>query len=220
MTTSQPHPPTITQRRSARRLFRRKRVLVLAVSLTGAVVVLAAITFCQGGPRYYNRKYGTAPQRQPLSARPGHFTLESQTEPHTCGFHSVSTVYRAFGIDPLLADLRYRLGTDRQAHIFDTTTLGTIHPDLLRVMKQDGFDCELLLSPADDVAKVQSHLAAGFSVIILSKPKGLHWTVLVPGETSDEAVIYDSLQPQPIRVDMKTYVQSSAISAILVRPAG
>lgn len=187
--------------------------------MTLVMITFAGVAFCQGGPRYYNRKYAVSPGRQPLLAKPAHFTLESQTQAHTCGFHSVSTVYRAFGVDPLLAELRFRLGTDRQAHNFDTTTLGTIHPDLLRVMQQDGFDCELLLSPADEVAKVQSHLAAGFPIIILSKPKGLHWTVLTPGEAGGEGVIYDSLQPEPVRVNTATYVPASAINAVLVKPA-
>lgn len=212
-------PPTIADAPTTSRRSRQRRGLFAVTSLATVAIVMAAIAFCQGGPRYYNRKYGGSPQRQTLSTKPIQFMLEAQTEPHTCGFHSVSTVYRAFGVDPLLADLRYRLGTDRQAHNFDAATLGTIHPDLLRVMQQDGFVCELLLSPTDDVTKVQSHLAAGFPVIILSKPKGLHWTVLAPGETESDALVYDSLQPQPIQVDIAAFVRASVINAILVKPA-
>jgi hypothetical protein len=129
--------PAMTKR------LKQRRIVLIAVFASTTLVSLAALAFCQGGPRHYNRKYGLPPARQAILRKPGVFALEKQIEQHTCGFHSVSTVYRAFGIDPTLADLRFRLGTDARAFNFDDMTMGTIHPDMLRVMEQDGLACQL-----------------------------------------------------------------------------
>jgi hypothetical protein len=207
---------------------------ILGVCLLGTLTV---VSFCAGPPRYYREKYEPSSMTSMPLAVPVAFAAEKQTEPHTCGFHAVSTVYRAYGLDPDGARLRFRLGTDKRATNFDPESLGTIHPDMLRVLSQDGFDASLVLDPKspESMDRVAAHLGRGHPVIALVRATGLHWIVLAPHgapETAldeisgtavahrDEAMvlIIDSLVETPTAAALGGVLSERVLSAIVVQP--
>ncbi|KAA0214524.1 MAG: hypothetical protein DYG94_10340 [Leptolyngbya sp. PLA3] len=58
-----------------------------------------ALTFCVGPPTYDFRNYARPlPVRR--IARPRQIEPEQQTEPHTCGQHVLSSLYKACRLDP------------------------------------------------------------------------------------------------------------------------
>lgn len=195
-----------------------RRALLAACIIGVSLVTLLAFALCQGPPTYYREKYAPIPTSLAPSRMPATFIPEVQTESHTCGFHAASTVYKAFGLDPGTLKLRFRLGTDALANNFDPASLGTLHPDLLRVLQQDGFNTQLFLSLDDDaIAQIIAHLDAGYPAIILTQPKGLHWTVLAPANPGS-CLVVDSLQPQTSTVVTATYLKQHVIHAICIRP--
>jgi ABC-type bacteriocin/lantibiotic exporter with double-glycine peptidase domain len=195
-------------------------LVLLGVGVLVVVMGVAGVAFCMGGPAYYSAKYSSVSPAIMPTAVPVAFAAEVQTERHTCGLHSVRTIYRAYGIDPDAADLRFRLGTDKPGHNFDPESLGTIHPDITRVMRQDGFDVRVILRPTEgDGAEMRAHLAAGFPVLTLVRVKGLHWIVLAEGHDG-KSRIFDSLKEDVEEVDSAEFIRTRVISAILVKPTG
>ena len=77
---------------------------------------------------------GFSPSNNPEPA-----IIDPQTEPHTCGLHSLRSIYRAYGLNPDEHELRERLGVDTPANPADPTSTGTLQPDISRVLAQDGF---------------------------------------------------------------------------------
>jgi hypothetical protein len=138
---------------------RARTVLLLAIASVLTVLLLA---FCVGPPWYYFDKYAPSPSRALPAAFPEPLIPEHQTEPHTCGLHTLSSIYTAYGLHVTAHDLRFRLGTDKPFTNFLTDSIGTIHPDMLRVLGQDGFRTELLFrSSTQTPARLAEHLAAG-----------------------------------------------------------
>ena len=87
----------------------------LVIGAGTGLLALGLVSFCVGSPSYYSHKY----RRVPGLVAPGELIAEilpeRQVEAHTCGFHSVSAVYRAYGIDPEAA---------RRVHDDPTTLIG------------------------------------------------------------------------------------------------
>ena len=63
------------------------------------------------------------PDASPTS-NPGRPILEAQSEGHTCGVHALSTLYRAYGLDPDRERIRWRLGVDTKAVFWAKDTTG------------------------------------------------------------------------------------------------
>ncbi|MEM7395134.1 MAG: cysteine peptidase family C39 domain-containing protein, partial [Verrucomicrobiota bacterium] len=82
--------------------------------------------------------WSPAPVVQPPAQQPKKLKPIKQRDGHSCGLLALAAIYRAYGIDPKAARLRQRLGTDRPAAKFLKDTEGTLQPDILRVLKQDG----------------------------------------------------------------------------------
>jgi hypothetical protein len=192
----------------------RRAVLMLACLFAAAV-----LTFCVGSPFYYHEKFAPAPTPARPTAHPAEIRPGIQTEPHTCGLHSLSSVYRAYGLDPEALRLRFRLGTDKPLNNLVPSSAGTIHPDMLRVLRQDGFRVDLL-SPGDkDAARALSaHLDTGHPAVALIKPSEFHWVVIGAHEGAD-AVICDSLAPEPYSKPLDTYLRDDVYSLLLIAPA-
>lgn len=132
---------------------------------------------------------------------------EWQTEPHTCGMHSLAAVYAAYGLPPEAENLRYRLGVDVPASPTDRSTIGTLHPDMLRVLAQDGFGWQLLdLESRMTDQKLLEHLEQGQAALALIARRengNLHW-VAVSRDTSNategalsQVRVIDSLFMEP-----------------------
>ena len=147
----------------------------------------------------------------------------TQTEKHTCGFLAISAIYRAYGLDPLERRLRARLGTDNTANIYDSTSTGTIHPDLYRVMTQDGFALQRLDVDAPEVLPtLEAHLGGGrFALALVQRREtgNLHWIAL-GGCRENRLLICDSMQPAPFTEPADAWLRDCALGILLVKPAG
>jgi hypothetical protein len=183
------------------------------------VLLCIPALFIAGPARYYSAKFGDAPHSQRPTAVPAALVPETQTEPHTCGFHALSSVYRAYGVDPNRADLRFRLGTDVPLVNVDPSTAGTVHPDMLRVLKQDRFVPTVIHPGSDDAAaRITGHLDSGQVAIALVTATGLHWVAFegVP-ERSGVMLICDSLTPEKSEAAVDEFLRDRAHSVVLIR---
>lgn len=191
------------------------RRLVLLLSLLLAATILS---FCVGSPAYYHEKYApTAPGVRPATT-PAEIRPEVQTEGHTCGLHSVSAIYTAYGLDPVALRLRFRLGTDRPVNTLIPDSRGTIHPDMLRVLGQDGFEAQVLMPGGDGSARrLRDHLDTGHPALALTKPGEFHWVVIARRD-GDDAVVCDSLVRGSYREPLEPYLRERVYSVLLVRP--
>jgi len=198
------------------------RIVAALVTLGG---LTGALTFCVGGPGYYSAKYAPAAHAAAApAARPGALEPGEQTEPHTCGLHAMSSLYRAYGVDPEAHRLRFRLGTDMPANWLIPDSRGTIHPDLLRVLRQDGFEAEVLLDlgDAERLAQLRRHLEGGQCALTLIRTEAsgaLHWVVLSAQESEPAAVsVCDSLSPTLYARPLDAFVRERVSSVVLVSP--
>ncbi len=205
---------------SARNWMRTHPALgcLLISSIALFLLIGSGIAFCVGNPQYYHAKYQRPPNRSVPSQGPFEYETETQTEPHTCGFHACSTIYRAYLLDPEEKKLRFRLGTDKQGTNFDPESLGTLHPDIVRVLAQDGFETNVLLQPAaDDAKEIKAHLDSRHPVLAMIRVKGLHW-VAIEGGYGEIGFVHDSLKQRNERIEIIPYVKEHVLSAILVKP--
>lgn len=145
-----------------------------------------------------------------------------QTDKHTCGFLAISAIYRAYGLNPLERRLRQRLGTDNTANLYDSSSTGTIHPDLYRAMTQDGFALTPLdVDAADVVQALERHLDGGHFALGLVQRRetgNLHWVAL-GGVQDGEVLICDSMKPAPYREPATEWLRDCALGILLVKPS-
>lgn len=191
---------------------RRQKLLTLLLVLLAGLSLTPIIVL--------TRTYGIMhPDVRPAD-RPVAMTLEEQTETFTCGYHALSTVYRAYGLDPEAERIRWRLGVDTKAVFWLADSTGTFHPDLYMVLSQDHFHVsELDLNAPEAWRKLLGHLETGHpAILLIRRPEtgGMHWIVATGGPGKD-AQIYDSLKPEPYLADKKM-LDESLLSALLVRP--
>lgn len=178
---------------------------------------LLCATFCVGPPGYYGAKYSSAGAASPL-AFPMIAEPERQTESHTCGLHALSSLYRAYGLDPERLRLRFRIGVDKPVSNLMPDSLGTIHPDIVRVLEQDGFTSEIVRPSAEDArARLADHLDRGHFALVLIRVNELHW-VLFTGREGSEVEVCDSLEAENYRVSFEKYLAERVYSVVLIEP--
>lgn len=180
--------------------------------LTTCLIVGCALFYSEP-----SRKYGPADVNQTPAELPAAADPEAQIESHTCGLHAVRAVYTAYGLEPDDHDLRFRLGTDRKANIFDKSSSGTLQPDILRVLRQDGFAAE----PAEleqELQSLQEHLESGHLVLALIHPGSYHWVVLLL-DSEQQLWVVDSVKDDPYPMGWETLLREELLSAILVLPS-
>lgn len=147
---------------------------------------------------------------------------EVQFESDTCGLHTLRVIYKAYGLEPDEENLRVRLGVDVPSNPMDGTTTGTVQPDLLRVVAQDGFTYTPLFwgSPSPE-KELTDHLASGHmaAVLIARRENGnMHWVAayrLVDGRIE----ILDSLFKTPYFEPPEAFIQECVLSCILLKPS-
>lgn len=128
------------------------------------------------------------------------------------------SLYRAYGLDPDAFRLRFRLGTDEPAVQIDDETTGTLHPDLYRVLAQDGFATRTIDLDAAQTSDLNKHLAADQLAIMLVYRKTYHWVLLSDGETTGQITVIDSLSDEPKQAALADVLRD-ALSITLVEPA-
>lgn len=141
-----------------------------------------------------------------------------QLESHTCGLLSLSAAYRVYGLSPEAENLRARLGVDNEAVPLDDGSTGTLHPDLFRVLAQDGFAWSCLApDDADGLLRHLDHGQVALLLIIRAESGGLHW-VLTDEREGTMIRVVDSLIAQPQMVAVDAYLRR-ALSIVALRPA-
>ena len=196
----------------------RHRVLKCALVAAALVASILPLGLCAGPPGYYLDKYDRVEGIATPTTFPSVIEPEQQTEPHTCGVHAIRSIYRAYAIDPDDARLRFRLGADKALTNFTPDLVGTIHPDILRVLAQDGFRASIVIMGDAAPERIRDHLADGHPVLGLVKVGDvLHWIVIADID-HETATIVDSLEDQPYQRDFDAYVHDELLNAILIRP--
>lgn len=167
-----------------------------------------------------NRKSSAWYSPDPPSARAGAAQPILQLESHTCGLLTLSAAYTLYDLQLEEKNLRYRLGVDVPANPLDSSSTGTLHPDLLRVLVQDGFTYEMPSPFLDADVRLRNHLQTGNVALILIRRRetgGLHW-VLADALDGDSLRIVDSLQTLPVTEPIADYFNHRVLSAILIKP--
>ncbi len=214
-----PAAPNIPVLSPPRRTTRRRVIFYTLSTLVVGVLLVMLVPFCAGPPSYYSDKYGRSDVPMHPTKTPGAFTPVKQTEPHTCGFCSIAAIYNAYGLDHGAAGLRFRLGTDVQLNQLVESSVGTIPPDMVRVLEQDGFATQTLTSANDALAeKTLAHLRSGHPVLAVIKVKGLHWIVLTQ-EQDGELTICDSLHDELYTKPADEFLRDEVYGVMLVKPA-
>jgi hypothetical protein len=150
----------------------------------------------------------------------GAYTLEAQTEGFTCGVHALSTVYKAYGLEPEAERIRWRLGVDTKAVFYVSDSTGALHPDMWMVLTQDYF-LVTLLEATDNNAwdKLGNFVDSGHPAVLLIKRRengNLHW-VVATRRVGNKIEIYDSLFPDPY-LENADFMDNHIVSALLVWP--
>ena len=202
--------------------MRRRRKTAVLLGLVAGAAVLSACVFL---PDFASQK--RAGKYEPVEARQTQQpsttalmpTAEQQTEPHTCGLHAMRSMYVAYGLDPDAFRLRFRLGTDQPAVRADGESTGTLHPDLYRVLAQDGLKAEPVdLGDSGAGALVASHLGEGQLALVVVYRGTYHWVLAAAGDEPGRVVVLDSLVDEPVELAMDELV-GDALSITLVEPA-
>lgn len=201
-----------------RRRIRRRWIGLAALALPLVLFVLLVATIHSCG--YSSGKYYSVETTATPSPTPGTVVAEIQTEPHTCGLHSLRSLYRAYGLAPDQHNLRFRLGVDAKANPFDDESTGTLQPDLYRVLDQDGFGVHpLALDDPQSLAKLNEHLRDEHLALALVYRSTYHWVVLDNGAEEDHLTIIDSLSSDPYSENTITFLRDYALSVTLIQPA-
>lgn len=200
---------------------RRQRIaLRLLVSCTLLLALAACVLLPDFASQKSAGKYEPAASAQTPSDRAITPAAESQTEPHTCGLHAMRSLYAAYGLAPDAFNLRLRLGTDAPATRADKTTTGTLHPDLYRVLAQDGFTAKPIDPDAGSAEQtLLDHLNADQLALAVVYRGTYHWVLLSGAGEANRLIVTDSLVEEAIGTDAGSFL-NEALSVTLVQPAG
>lgn len=193
--------------------------------IAGAVALLAASaavwTACHYSRRARIKEHLEHPDLAPQLAQ-ALGPPEVQLEDHTCGLHSLALVYRAHGLDPERERLRERLGVDVPAIEQDASTSGTLHPDLLRVLRQDHFEAQCLdlegRGASLALERAVSARCAALVLVALPHSGGLHWVAAGRSDEPGRLRIFDSLVREPYDVALGEYLEQRALSVVTIAP--
>ena len=156
------------------------------------------------------------------AALPASYALEEQTEGFTCGIHALSTVYKAYGLDPEAERIRWRLGVDTKAVAWMGDSTGALHPDMWMVLVQDFFSIHL---PSDygeaGWSEMREHMKHGHPAVLLIKRRengNLHWVVATRTLDDDKIEVYDSLFDEPY-AEASDFLTDHIVTTMLIRPS-
>lgn len=206
--------------------MRRRILLVIGAPILLLVIVLIiVVVYAIANIDFYHAKYSgpLAPDRPVAFPSPATATL--QTLDHTCGYRSLEAVYNAYGLSPERTNLRFRLGVDQPAIPPFTSTRGTLHPDMFRVLAQDGFEYRTL-DPQDPATRfvLSDHLVddIALALIVREQTGGLHWIVIDrngPMAMGETFLVLDPLDPEPRGVPWDEIFTPRLVSLVLISSA-
>jgi len=196
-----------------------KRILLIIGGTIGAVFFLLVIGVVAVIVMGISSK-ASAPRSMVSPQRPTEWaTPIPQVESHTCGYLSLAAAYEAYGLSADDKNIRFRLGVDRAAHPFDEHSTGTLHPDLFRVLHQDGFSYAVI-DPALEsaAARICDHLDSEHMAMLLIQRRqnmALHW-VLADNCSNERIRIVDSLEAEPYYEPFGDFLENHVVSAVLI----
>ncbi len=202
-----------------RKLFKIAAWIVgILVALLLIVIVLAAIT--SGSRMSHKSALPHGSDSPTVLAESAEATAEFQFESDTCGLHTIRTIYKAHGLNPDEENLRVRLGLKVPSNPFDATTTGTLQPDMIRVLAQDGFKTELLNLDDEGAAKKQliAHLRSRkMAAILISRRENgnMHW-VTASGFSGIQITILDSLFRDSYNESPDDFIHNCVLSCLLI----
>jgi len=191
---------------------KRRKWLLLALVGVGALLITPIIVV--------TRTWLIVHTDQRPSDTSGTLQLEEQTESFTCGVHALSTVYKAYGLDPAAERIRWRLGVDTKAVFWLSDSTGALPPDVYMVLVQDYFVVRAL-DPGSGVAwsTLRDHLDDDHLAVLLIRRRendALHW-VVASRCLGENVEVYDSLFDEPY-VETADFMTDQVVSALLVQP--
>lgn len=185
-------------------------------------LIVAIFNMIREGQRHLAEKLGGPHAIQIAQRDLKEVAPEIQMESHTCGLHTLRTIYSAFGLNPDLENLRFRLGVDRPANPLDPESIGTLQPDMFRVLLQDSFEFERLgLSKqgiSEELVKALKNNKLAAALIRRRQNGNLHWVVL-RYESDSKVTVIDSLEAKPYSEPLPGFIDECLLSCILVAPA-
>lgn len=207
-----PAPTKRPASRTRRRVLRTLAVLLCVLTLPVILFAPGCLTRMAGG-KYGGVAIDTGPN--PTAKRP---VRVEQSLPHTCGLRAMEAAYFAYGLDPDALNIRYRLGTDYAAVPTDPTSTGTLHPDLLRVLAQDGFTTTVLdLDQPDALQQLADHLGRDQLALTVVYRSTYHWMVLAD-DGPGRVWVVDSLSAEGTSHGIDGFIEDQALSIILIAP--
>lgn len=215
---SEDYTPT-TRVNRGKKIFISSCLVLCAIFL--ALIVYILYYGISTANRIDRKRQASHPNTQPERAAIA-LLQEQQFENHTCGLHALSAIYRAYGLSPEEENLRFRLGVDTPAIPTDMTSTGTLHPDLFRVLAEDGFGWKIIDPGHSETLKdIANSLSARRPILILiTRPENgnLHW-VAADEISRDGLRVVDSLKPSPSFQNLPDFLRDQALSLISVFPA-
>jgi ABC-type bacteriocin/lantibiotic exporter with double-glycine peptidase domain len=203
-----------------KKIFRIFRISILELAVILAIV--GTLFYILSKP-FYDSKYRAAEThlKHRLSVERSALQIKPQFESHTCGYLALAAVYESFGLDERKADLRFRLGVDEPATpVSAEDTTGTLHPDMFRVVSQDGFkftvvDLEGKYAMTQTTNHLEQHRPA-LALITRRENNRLHWVVLT--EYQDGSVkVADSLRPGEMYTEeLGSFLRECVVSMVLL----
>lgn len=97
---------------------------------------------------------------------------------------------------------------------------GTLQPDILRVLVQDGFTAETVSDFSQrNLEHIEHHLATGNYILALYQTEagGMHWVVFTESDGT-HVTVADSLRKQPYQVALKQFSEEKLLNTILLSP--
>src|SRR5690606_33058241 len=121
---------------------------------------------------------------------------EAKFKDTDCAFHTLKAVYEFYGHNFESTRLKKRLGLECVSQPRgESKSKGALHPELLKVLTEDGFYFDSLcldLPEKKIVKKLQKHLCKGNMAIVLLRRKyngNMHWVALRNSEKGQIAII-------------------------------
>ena len=190
----------------------KKKLLLLGLAILIGFSITPVVIITR---TYFIIHSDQRPQENPISAK-----LQNQTESFTCGVHAVSTVYKAYGLDPEAERIRWRLGADTKALFWMADSTGSLHPDMFMVLEQDYFMIEpMKLENVNAWDQLKEHLETGhMSILLISRRENgnLHW-VVANGVESEQIIVYDPLFENTY-LEGPEFLQHQMLSALNLQP--
>ncbi|MEM7180650.1 MAG: hypothetical protein AAF518_07045 [Spirochaetota bacterium] len=163
-----------------------------------------------------------SPTQLKLKQSPQELYPRDQQDGYTCGYHALAAIYESYGVNPIKANLKQRLGADKPSISFLQHLKGTLPTDMFRVLEQDGFILNVVypIAPNDKKQLVQHLQNSHYALTLIKREVDdlLHWVVITDYKKG-HIVVADSLLIGKHANRLETYAKEQILSTILLKPS-